>query len=133
MGEVGGDVAGGDVRVFADLGVTDVREVRDLRAGADLGVLDLDEGAGLRAGGELRAWAQVGEGAYERAGPDFCIDGDDMWADLCAGGDARLPAQDREGVNRRVRLELDIRLDPGGLGVDDGHAREHVVFVHARA
>ena len=33
--EVGGDVAGGDVRVLADLGVADVGEVRDLRAGAD--------------------------------------------------------------------------------------------------
>src|SRR6266480_1364519 len=133
MGEVGGDVAGGDVRVLSDLGVTDVREVRDLRAGTDVRVLDLDEGAGLRAGGELCARAQVGERADECAGADLCIDGDDMWTDLCARGDARLPAQDRERMNRRVRLELDIRLDPGALGIDDGHAREHVVFVHARA
>src|SRR5665647_498483 len=33
--EVGRDVAGGDVRIFTDLGVADVGEVRHLRAGAD--------------------------------------------------------------------------------------------------
>src|SRR4249919_4190684 len=33
--EVGGDVAGRDVRPLAHLGVADVREMRDLRAGAD--------------------------------------------------------------------------------------------------
>src|ERR1043166_2715310 len=40
--EVGGDVAGRDVRALPHLGVADVREVRDLRAGTDRGVLDLD-------------------------------------------------------------------------------------------
>src|SRR4051794_8750563 len=32
---VGGDVAGADVRVLADVGVADVGQVRDLRAAAD--------------------------------------------------------------------------------------------------
>src|ERR1043166_3380477 len=47
--EVGGDVAGRDVRPLPHFGVTDVREVRDLRAGADGGVLDLDERPDLRS------------------------------------------------------------------------------------
>src|SRR5947199_10877446 len=44
--EVRGDVAGGDVRIFADLGVTDVGEVWHLRAGTDARLLQLDERAG---------------------------------------------------------------------------------------
>src|SRR3954471_522717 len=38
---VGGDVARADVRVLADVGVTDVGEMRDLRPAADRRVLDL--------------------------------------------------------------------------------------------
>src|SRR5262245_56594932 len=48
--EVDRDVAGGDVRVLPHLGVSDVREMRDLGAFSDPGVLDLDEGPCLRAG-----------------------------------------------------------------------------------
>src|SRR5437588_2099456 len=50
---VGRDVARGDIRVLADLGVADVGEVRHLRASADLRVLDLDERARLRTRAEL--------------------------------------------------------------------------------
>ena len=32
-------------------------------------------------------------------------------------------------MNRRVRLELDRRLDPGRRRVDDRHPGEHVLFV----
>src|SRR5436190_24227727 len=35
VGEVRGDVAGGDVRVLADVGIADVGQVRHLRTGAD--------------------------------------------------------------------------------------------------
>src|SRR3954469_18892981 len=42
--EVRGDVAGGDVRILADFGVTDVGKVRHLRPCADPGLLQLDEG-----------------------------------------------------------------------------------------
>src|SRR3954470_6717919 len=41
--EVRGDVAGGNVRPLADLGITDIGEVRHLRAGADARLLDLHE------------------------------------------------------------------------------------------
>src|SRR5579859_2095210 len=43
VAEVRSDVAGGDVRVLADLRVADVREVRDLRARPDAYRLELDE------------------------------------------------------------------------------------------
>src|SRR6266550_1048837 len=49
MGKVRGDVAGGDVRVLADLGIADVGEVWDLRPRSDARGLDLDEGADLGA------------------------------------------------------------------------------------
>ena len=50
---VGRDVARGDIRVLADLGVADVGEVRHLRASADVRVLDLDERARLRTRAEF--------------------------------------------------------------------------------
>src|SRR5262249_44276252 len=133
VGQVGGDVAGRDVRALADLGIADVGQVRHLRAGPDLGVLDLDEGPGLRAGAEPGAGPEVRERADQRSGTDLRVDGDDVRADLRAGGDASLAAQDREGMDRRVRRELNVRLDPGRVGVDDRHAGQHVFFVHARA
>src|SRR5438046_10193802 len=43
VGEIGRDVARGDVRILADLRVSEVREVRNLGAGADAGPLQLDE------------------------------------------------------------------------------------------
>src|SRR5207253_11390905 len=48
VGEIGRDVACGDVRIFADFSVPEVGEARNLGAGADAGVLQLDERAGLR-------------------------------------------------------------------------------------
>src|SRR5690349_2283335 len=133
VGVVGSDVPRGDVRILADLGVADVRQVGHLRARPDVRVLDLDEGAGLGLRGELRPGPEIGERADEGAGPDLRIDRDDVWADLCARGDARRPAEDRERMDGRVRLELDARLDPRRLRVDDRHAGEHVFSVHARA
>ena len=44
---VGKNRAGPDVALDADLGIADIREVRNLGAGANLGVLGLDEGADL--------------------------------------------------------------------------------------
>src|SRR5437763_9147565 len=59
--EVGGDVAGPDVRILADLGIADVREVRDLRARPDRRLLDLDERADLRVTADVRTRAHVCE------------------------------------------------------------------------
>jgi hypothetical protein len=56
-----------------------------------------------------------------------------MRPDLGACRDTGLPAQDRERVDGRVSLELDLRLDPGRLRIDDRHPGEHVLFVDARA
>src|SRR5437763_12151736 len=68
--EVGGDVAGGHVRVLADLGVADVGEVGHFRARPELGVLDLDECPRLGAGGQLRARAEVTQWHDGGVGPD---------------------------------------------------------------
>src|SRR5438552_17535784 len=89
MREIGGDVAGGDVRILADLGVADVREVRHLRAGADAGLLELDERSGLRAVAEHGARSKIREWADGDAGTDLGVDRDDVRADLGAGGDLR--------------------------------------------
>src|SRR5690242_1896717 len=110
--EIGGDVPRGDVRVLADLRVTDVGQVRHLRPGADRGGLHLDERADLRALADHRSGPDVGE-----------------WADLDARSDPDRAAQDAEGVDRGVRLDLHLRIDPGGGGVDDGDAGEHVRLV----
>src|SRR3954462_3807974 len=59
--EVGGDVAGRDVRPLPHLGVADVREVRDLRAGSDRRVLDLHEGADLRSLADHAHCANISE------------------------------------------------------------------------
>ena len=59
---VGGDVAGADVGVLADVGVADVRQVRHLGALAQDRVLELHVGADAGAVAEHRAGAQVGEG-----------------------------------------------------------------------
>src|SRR5579864_2640299 len=61
VGEIGSDVARGDVRPLADLRVPDVGEVRDLRAGADLRLLELDEGTDLDAAPEDDARPEIGE------------------------------------------------------------------------
>src|SRR6266540_3346423 len=131
VGEVGRDVPGSDVRVLADLGVADVGEVRHLRPGAELRVLDLHERARSGTGGELRAGAEVTERPGFGVRADLGVDDDCVRADLSSGSDAGLPAQHREGMDRRVRLELDLRVDPRRLRIDDRHAREHVVVVHA--
>ena len=60
---VGEDRAGADVGALADLGVADVRQVRDLRARADVGVLGLDERADLAAARRARC-----RGAGRRTG-----------------------------------------------------------------
>src|SRR6266480_3905007 len=83
VGEVRRDVAGGDVRVLADLGVADVGEVRDLRSRADLGGLDLDERARLRTRPELRPGPEVTEGADLCVRADLGVERDGMRADLC--------------------------------------------------
>src|SRR6266571_291918 len=133
MGEVGRDVAGRDVRVLADFGIADVREMRHLRPRADLRVLDLDERAGPGAGAELRSRAQVTERPHSGVRPDLGVDRDRVRPDLRAGRHPRLAAQDGERMDRRVRLELDLGIYPRRLRIDDRHPGQHVLFVHARA
>src|SRR4051794_3919751 len=133
MREVGRDVPGGDVGALAHLGVADVGEVRHLRARPDVGVLDLHESTSLGLGAELRPRSEVTEGTDRDARPDLGVDHDRVRADLRARPDPCLAPQDREGVDRRVRLQLDVRLDPRRRRIDDRHAGEHVFSVHARA
>src|SRR5215210_4786039 len=93
------DVAGGDVRARADLGVADVRKVRNLRPLAHARVLDLHERPRLRVRLENRAGAKVTEGAHQHTRPDLRIDGDDVRPDLGGRADPRLAPQDGEGVD----------------------------------
>src|SRR5581483_1081646 len=83
---VGGDVAGCDVRVLADLGVAEIREVRHLRTGADARVLHLHERARLRSRLENGAGAKVTERSHERTGADVRIDRNRVGADFGAAG-----------------------------------------------
>src|SRR5207244_2448207 len=110
--EVGGDVSGRYVCVLADLSVADVGEVRHLRSGAELRVLDLHERPDLCARPQLRARTQVTERPHPRTRPDLGVDCDRMRPDLRTRCNARLAAQDGERMDRRVGLELDLRLDP---------------------
>ena len=64
--EVRGHVPGGDVRVLADVGVADVRQVRHLRARADPRLLDLHECARLRSRLENGSGSKVTERADRR-------------------------------------------------------------------
>src|SRR5256714_5995537 len=98
--EVGRDVAGGDVRIFADLGVPEVGEVRYLGAGADPGLLQLDERAGFRPRAEHRAGPEIGERADVDVAADRSVDRHDMRADVGTGRDGRNAAQHREGMDR---------------------------------
>src|SRR5499427_7587349 len=110
--EVGRDVAGGDVRALPHLGVSHIREVRDLRTSADRRVLDLDEGADLRVLADHAHRPDVGERPYLRS-----------------AFDADAAADDRVGLNDHVGLDLDAGLNPGRGRVDDRDAGEHVSLV----
>src|SRR5207302_2261915 len=129
VGEIGRDVARRDVRIFADLGVSEVREVRNLGAGADAGLLQLDERAGLRPLPEHRARAEIREGADGDVAADRSAHRDDVGPYLRARSNGRSPAQHRERLDRRVRLDLHVRVDPRGGGIDDRDAGEHVRLV----
>src|SRR3954468_22928581 len=72
---VGGDGAGADVRVLADLGVADVGQVGHLGALSDHRVLDLDKGAGLGALEQDGARAKVAERPDRGVAPDLGVDG----------------------------------------------------------
>src|SRR5689334_12729982 len=82
--EVRGHVPGCDVGVLADLGITDVGEVRHLRPGADARLLDLHERARLRPRFENGAGAKVTERPDQRALADGRVDHDRVWPHLAA-------------------------------------------------
>ena len=110
---VHGDVPGGDVRVRADVGVADVREMRHLRPLTDEGVLDLHERAGLGACLENRAGAKVTERSHESAFADDRVVEHGVRPDLGPRRDPRGPSDDRERMDDRVGLEHDSVVDPG--------------------
>ena len=85
--EVRGHVRRGDVRVLADVGVTDVGQMRHLRPRADPRLLDLHERARLRPRLENGAGAKVTERPDDRTRADRRVDGDHVGADLGPGGD----------------------------------------------
>src|SRR5947209_5551530 len=144
---VGGDGAGPQVGVGADVGVAHVGQMRDLGPGADVRVLDLHEGAGLGALLELGPGAQVGEGAHRAAGPDpagvqvgvhdahlvgqLGVDQGGERPDAAQLARARRAAQEAGGLDDRVAPQLDVDLDHRAPGVDDGHPGGHVALVDA--
>src|SRR6266516_7729926 len=83
--EVNRDVGGGHIRVLADLGVAEVREVRHLRPSADVGLLQLDERANLGGLVDDRPGPEVGERADADARADLRVDRDHVRADLGPG------------------------------------------------
>jgi hypothetical protein len=123
---VGRDGACGNVRVLADLGVADVREVRHLRAVTDARVLHLDEGACLGTRSENSSRAEVGERTYRGPWPDLRVDEDRMRPDFRTRANDCLAAQDGEGMDYGVGLDFDGLLDPRRRRVEDRHAGEHV-------
>src|SRR5256886_3797981 len=131
VGKVGSDVASADVGSLADVRVADVRLVRRFDACAEAGVLDLHERARFGTGLQHRSGAKVKEGTNERIGADLGVDDYRVRSDVRAPGDARLAAEERERLDRRVRLELDRRIDPSGARIDDRHPGEHVRLVDA--
>src|SRR6266542_1542527 len=112
---VGGDVAGRDVRVLADLRVAKIGEMGHFRPGADLRVLDLDERARLDPRPELRAGAQVAKRAHGGIASDLGVDDDGVRSHLRTATAPRAPAQHGERMNRGIGLELHLGLDPRGL------------------
>ena len=91
-----------------------------LRALADLRLLELHEGPGLGPRGEHRSGAKVTERPHERALADLGVVDHRVRADLGPAADDGAAAQDRERVDDRVGLDVDVGLDPGRRGVDDG-------------
>src|SRR5665213_1239424 len=100
--EVGGDVSGGDIRIFTDFGIADVGEVRHFRAGADPSLLQLDEGSGPGALTEHGAGPEIRKRPDGDARADLGVDCDDVRPDLCAGRDLRRAPQYGERLDRHV-------------------------------
>ena len=91
------DAGCADVAVLADVGVTDVGQVRHLGAGADGGVLGLDERAELAVGAQYRAGPQVGERADDGAVADRGV--------RAVGSDHRGAVADGDVGQRGVRAD----------------------------
>src|SRR5262249_24850737 len=102
---------------------------RDFRAAAYARVLDLHECARLRSGFEVGSGAKVTEWANSRIGADHRVDDDRMRAYDGARGDPRFALDDGERADLRIGFDLDGRLDPGRLRIDDRDPGEHVLLV----
>ncbi len=118
-----------DVALLADVGVPDVRQVRDLGACADRRVLGFDERAELALSAEDGAGPQVGERADGRAVTDDGLP--------AMGADDRGVVADRDIGQRGVRADLAVVADAGAAeqlcaGVDDGVAADGHVDVDPR-
>src|SRR5438876_532509 len=103
--EVRRDVPGRHVRAVTDLGVADVRQVRDLRAGSDCCVLDLDERADLRSLADHADRSHIGEGA-------------DLGATLALGNERAERVGYRELALGVVRVQA-LERRPELLGLED--------------
>src|SRR5207253_11217841 len=83
----------------------------------------------LGAGPQHRSGTKVTERADQRTRADVGVDDDGVRADLGACGNPARTADDRERMDGRVRFQLDGRVDPGRLRVDDRRAGKHVRVV----
>src|SRR6185437_12204613 len=114
--EVGGDRAGADVGVLAEVGVAQVGDVRHARVAANPSSDELGEAADVDVGGDLCPGPQLGEGAAVGPVPDARVLYMDVRADPAFGADRALALDDREGLDDRV-------LSDGHGGVDVGGRR----------
>src|SRR5437763_1414078 len=83
--EIGRNRTGADVGVRAEIGVAKVRDMRDLAAGADFGPDQLGEAADVDVLRDLRARAELGEGAAVGAVAEPRVLYIDMRADVAFG------------------------------------------------
>src|SRR4029079_4944154 len=144
---VGEDRPRADVRLLADLGVADIRQVGHLRARADLGVLGLDESADLAATAEHGSRPEVRERtdirlrSDDRAGAlgpyddgalaDLDVGEGGVWPDARAAFDPGRTMQLHTGLEADVRRQVDRDVDPGRQRIDDLDPLGHPVAKRA--
>ena len=137
---IGRDRAGTDVRLFADLGVANVAEVRHLRPAADARVLGLDKRADLAVLAEVSTGTQVGERTNgcvpanhgeRRVGAlngcaltDLAVEEGGIRPDDRVALDHRRAPDLRAGENLDVFRNGRLEVDPGGRGILDRDSGE---------
>jgi len=126
----------------ADLGIADIGQMAGARSGTDRGVFDLDIGSDQDIVGEDGTRANMAVRPDVAVPPDHAL-GRDRIRDDCPVADLhiieaslrpdpavfadnRLPPEDSARVDDRIAADLNHRVDPGRIRVDDLHAACHM-------